>query len=377
MARPSYRLHVAARRARGLSLIELLISLALGLVLIGGVLYVYFGAKGSYRTARSSSRVQEAGNFGIDAMLRDVRQAGFMGCGSRMALNVFAPQQASQYATPPLPLLPAGQAVMGYPTNPTSAWVPSGGLNVTPLATGTDVLQMQVATGVSLPMVAPPDPSIPAVYLANNCTKIPVDTYLLVSNCTMATVVRVSTAPDTSANSCPAGGGVANYGSQLGVQVQYTATDSNGKAVNAFPAGTMALGAPNPPTLASHPSAQAFDSITYFVGQLAPRGPALYRYSNYAGVAEEVIDHVQDLCVMYGVNGAGGMTYVNAAGVAAAGGWNQVTSVQVSLLIAGDDLGIVASQPPIPWCNGATKTPTDGRVYQVFTSTAALRDQLP
>ncbi len=373
------------RHQGGLTLVELMVSIALGLLVIGAVLYVYLGSKGAYRTNKSTSRVQEAGRFGLDAMLRDVRQAGYIGCGSRLSLADFRAQGIYQLATPKLTAMAAGQSVAGFSA---ATWTPPANITVPLYPNTDDVLELQVGYGGSVQMVKNPDLTMPALYLANNCGgNVKMDNYLLVSSCTVATLVRVSNQPPATAAACPASGVVPG-----GVEVDYAATDTAGANVNAFPAnGSHALSAvaQSSPTLTSLPNVQSFDDVIYYVGQVASkaRPPALYRYSATAaasapagaGGSEEIIDHVENICTLYGVSNAGAVIYENAAAVTAANAWPSVVSVRISLLAVGDESGVVDTpQAPFPWCAGNLAIASnDTRYHQVFTATAALRDRLP
>ena len=62
---------------RGLTLVELMIALALGLLLIAAVGAVYLGSNQTYRVAQDSARIQEAGRYGLDLIGRSLRQAGY------------------------------------------------------------------------------------------------------------------------------------------------------------------------------------------------------------------------------------------------------------------------------------------------------------
>ena len=65
---------------RGLTLIEIMISLAVSLVLLTGVVQMYAGTKHSYRVTEELSRIQENGRFALDVIARDIRMADFWGC---------------------------------------------------------------------------------------------------------------------------------------------------------------------------------------------------------------------------------------------------------------------------------------------------------
>jgi len=370
------------RTQRGLSLIETMVSIALGLLVVGAVLYVYMGSRGAYRISKSTSRTQEAGRFGLDAIMHDVREVGFIGCGSRMSMATYQPMSISQTATPPMTLGSAAQAIGGYSASSyqpgsTNPWPQPAGISPAWLSGGGDVLVLRVATASPVMMVADSNTATPAIFVANNCAGVTTGDYVLASSCTSATLVRVSNAPPAPAAACNATGlPVAG-----GVEIDFAATDSNGNNVNNNP------GTPPSFSYSSLASAQRFDEYTYYVGQMPFRQwPALYRYSLRAGVAEEIIDHVQSMSVYYGIDpgGGGAVQYQSAAQVQAANGgagnWASVTSVRVQLLTAGDDAG-VADLPRPALAFGAPNTPPsfvppDTRYWQLFTATAALRDRL-
>lgn len=70
------------RGQRGLSLIELMIGITLGMVVISAVLYVFAGNRASYRHQESLSAVQETGRFVLELLARDLRMAGYAGCSN-------------------------------------------------------------------------------------------------------------------------------------------------------------------------------------------------------------------------------------------------------------------------------------------------------
>ncbi len=386
------RMH--GRRQRGLTMIELLVSITIGLLIVGAVLYVYLGSRGAYRSSRSTSRIQEAGHYGLDAMLNDVRQAGYIGCGSRMALDgSAAPITIYQIANPPLPLgnFAPGQVLYGETARDLLTSPPTNLMNVPPVV-GTsyygDVLVLNISTGAALAMVKPPDTTIPAIFVANNCgDQIHEDAYLMVANCSVATVLRVANKPATGPAACPTGGATPGV-VPGGVRVDHYANDTTGKQVNGNASNnnsTALTRSMKPMSISEMPSAMMFDQIIYYVGQLAPRPPALYRYSTANQASEEVIDHIEAMRLVYGVPGPGGVVAFQTAGQVSAGGaaaWANVASVCISLIVAGDDKGVAATPQTVTFgCPGTPAavgyTEPDTFLRQVFTTTAALRDKLP
>jgi type IV pilus assembly protein PilW len=76
------------RRQHGLSLIELMIAVVIGLILIGGLIQVYLSSKQSYNAQEQLARMQESGRFAMDLITRDLRRAGYTG-GDVVALNSY------------------------------------------------------------------------------------------------------------------------------------------------------------------------------------------------------------------------------------------------------------------------------------------------
>lgn len=63
----------------GLSLIELMAALTIGLLLIAGALTVYMQSRNTYRTTDTAARMQETARYAFDILEPDVRLAGFWG----------------------------------------------------------------------------------------------------------------------------------------------------------------------------------------------------------------------------------------------------------------------------------------------------------
>lgn len=69
-------------RLRGLSLIEMMVAMVLGLFLIGGVLSVFVSTRQANRSTDGLSRLQENARVAFEMMARELRAAGGAACGS-------------------------------------------------------------------------------------------------------------------------------------------------------------------------------------------------------------------------------------------------------------------------------------------------------
>ena len=72
--------HPHPRSQQGITLIELMIALVLGLLATGAMLKVYVDSSRLYRFNEGLARIQENGRFGLEFIRRDARMAGFWGC---------------------------------------------------------------------------------------------------------------------------------------------------------------------------------------------------------------------------------------------------------------------------------------------------------
>jgi type IV pilus assembly protein PilW len=85
-------MHPALRRASthrsrpaqgGVSLVELMVALVLGLFLIFGAVTIYGKSRTTYRTTEAVARLQEAARYAFDTIEPDVRMASYWGLASR------------------------------------------------------------------------------------------------------------------------------------------------------------------------------------------------------------------------------------------------------------------------------------------------------
>ncbi|QHC97763.1 pilus assembly protein PilW [Pseudomonas sp. R84] len=68
------------RHQRGFGLIELLIALALGLIVVLGVVQIFIAAKNTYVSQNSAAAIQEDARFVLSKMIQEIRMVGMFGC---------------------------------------------------------------------------------------------------------------------------------------------------------------------------------------------------------------------------------------------------------------------------------------------------------
>ena len=65
--------------ARGFSLVELLLALALGLLLIMGVTQIALSSRTTHASQRAASLLQDDARFVLGKLIQEIRQAGMFG----------------------------------------------------------------------------------------------------------------------------------------------------------------------------------------------------------------------------------------------------------------------------------------------------------
>lgn len=71
---------------RGLSLVELLVAITLGLVLTSGALVAYQKARDTHRALEATARLQDIGRYALNQIESDLRMGGYLGLTSRPEL---------------------------------------------------------------------------------------------------------------------------------------------------------------------------------------------------------------------------------------------------------------------------------------------------
>ena len=82
--RPSALPSMARRLQYGVSIVEVMIALTLGLVAVGGAAAIYLANRRSFTTVENVGRLEENARFAIDLLSRDIREAGNSVCGGAL-----------------------------------------------------------------------------------------------------------------------------------------------------------------------------------------------------------------------------------------------------------------------------------------------------
>lgn len=330
--------HAPRSRQAGLTLVELMIAVALGLLLLAALGYLYAGNRQAFRTHDSVARLQENGRYAMEVLGQDLRMVGYLGCftlGEPLAPGVISTVNST--ATGALPA-------------PTQANVLSGNegeaapdsLNLMRV----DGRGTHLTSAMTNPAAAVPIPASPRQHAAG--------THFLIADCLNADLFRNSAVVNTNATSIEHAAGAFNTTASL--------SKAYGADALVFP----------------------FEAIAYSIGPNPAKNPSLYRAVN--GTAQEAVENVRDMQIVYGIdNNADGSVdaYVRADQVT---DWARVLAVRVSLLLRSPAANIATGPPAVFWDRDNNGTndfnPTTdpdvqaGRLLYVYTSTIGLRNRV-
>ncbi|MCK4493007.1 MAG: prepilin-type N-terminal cleavage/methylation domain-containing protein, partial [Methylococcales bacterium] len=84
----------------GMTLIEIMIAMLIGVFLLGGVMQIFMSSRQSYRMQDNLSRMQENGRFAMDFLTRDIRMADYQGCSTKKAKRWLDPKSPNPNPMP-------------------------------------------------------------------------------------------------------------------------------------------------------------------------------------------------------------------------------------------------------------------------------------
>ena len=195
------RKHIGASFAyqRGLSLVELMIAMVIGIALTAGMVTVFSGSKRSSQLNATLTELQESARFSMGTMISDIRLAGFQGCAPASSDGTSATILGNNVPTTNL----QQTALTGHLVNADGTWSPPAPLGFTPPAAGTPgapvagthVLSSQFGSPETYRIETMADEFAP-VKLSNATVAdmgVAANDVVLISDCEVANIFTVST----------------------------------------------------------------------------------------------------------------------------------------------------------------------------------------
>ncbi|MCP5161134.1 MAG: PilW family protein [Hahellaceae bacterium] len=351
----------------GLTLVELMVSLALSSILIAGVFSLYLDSRGTDRMGTALARIQESGRFASEFMAKDIRMAGYQGCAdpNSVGMNIIA-------KNPPT-LNFANSAMRGYEVTNTS-WANGTEFDNTSIETraliGSDVIAIQRATSADTQLTGNMGVVNANIQITDNALGLKAQDIILISDCEFADLFRA-----TNVSSSGTKVTIAHSNSQNTSNFLSKAYDTSAKILR-------------------------FSSTVYFVADTGrddlAGNPiyALYRQSDnllnsaYSAASfdiQELVEGVENMQILYGERLASGNVRFVPAGTAGLD-MTQVVSVRIGLLISSpedvqqttDKLTYAMPGEDIKPASSAGATVThaeDRRIRRTFLATINLRNR--
>lgn len=348
-----------------------MISLVIGLILIGGVIQIYLASRATSRAERGVSQVQETGRFAFAFLGPDIRMAGYQGCSRgnpRASLtNILNHSDNYPYR------FEIGTGIRGFDTAPGStSWSPglagsvASGLDglTHPPVHGTDAVTVRVPYGTSARLIDPINKTSTSMKVeTSNSGAFDAGDIAMISDCVQSTVFQVS-----------------GYNASSDT-ISYAATSGTpGNARTDW--GAYQPGA----------SVDKFHTVSYFI---ASRTDKARDCSNHdcglwkkvgADNAVELAPGVENLQILYGVdtnNDGVPNQYVTADNAllgtdTAHDNWMQVVAVKTALLVVSRSKTANGATPSKQTYTLLDKTVQthDRRLRQVFKQTFTLRNRM-
>lgn len=337
----------------GFTLIELMVAITIGLFLSAVVGGVFISSKENFNYQDAMSRLQENARFAMERISRDIRMAGYKGCGDLSKVsNTINNGSTSWWLNLTTP-------VMGYDNlSAPQTQFPSA------IAGSDAIVLLGVDSNDELSVISH---NPVAATMQTTQHSIQPGAILVISDCSQTTVFQMSGPTNANAN----------------------ATNVNHNTGNSITPGNC-----NKELGASCPTAKAYTfkpgasllqmyANSYFVraSATANNGNALWTCSitdqtNGAAQCSELINGVENMQIEYGVDtdsDTSANAYLAAGSVS---DWTKVVSVRISLLMSTPpSAGNLSSKFQTYSYNGSSVTASDRRVRHPYTSVISLRNR--
>lgn len=340
------------RLVGGLTLVELMIAMVLGLVVVGAASTVFISNRQTFRSTESLGRIQENARAAYELMARDVREAAGNACGGDLPMVNVLNNPTGHWWTD------FSGGITGYDGNVASLET-AFGTGIAARVAGTDAIDLKsaVSSGVN---VVDHQPMSADFKLSTSDHGLSPGDIAMVCDFDHAAVFQITNAnPGTNPNVVHNQGGSSPGNANKCLSLT-GACDSG--AIKTYGFGCKNGESPCAPEDRWPATVAKLRMTRWYVGYNANNTKSLYQATlrNNAGVLEttanEIVEGVRDMQLEYLEQGES--TYTDASSVA---DWSKVTSVRIQLVMEGQD-----------------KVGTDGQVLsRELIHTVAIRNRVP
>lgn len=340
---------------RGMSIVELMIAMVIGLLVLGGVSQIFLSSRTTQRNTQAMSEVQESGRFAFDFIAADLRQLGYRGSCTEGINNLLNEGGASYNAT----RFDMGNPIVGW-----DSWELMPGND-------DDLLEEQAARYVAnTHVIAIKHLGTPAMCAAPNQLQM-----MRASGDTAETASTIS----IDCASGIADAAIVMVADAQGCDVFQTRPSGDTKLLSRASGGNPGNKDPGSRNF-SHAYSKDMEillaqSAVYYIGRETDNArPGLRRILfNQGGdiLDQELVQGVSDMRIEYGIDTDGDREVNDYVSVALVPNWRNVLAVRISLTTQSNETGITGAD------DAFRDQEDERRLEQVFTSTIALRNRLP
>jgi type IV pilus assembly protein PilW len=320
-------------RQRGLTLVELMIAITLGLIVLASVIGVLIANRESYRTSEALSRMQENARFTFEALGRSIRAAGGSPCGATKVANVLNNRNTDWWANW------SNNAVRGYEANDAQF----------PQPVGSGVAQRVAGADALILMSGALDEGVVITFHNPNSAQFQVNTtqhgladgdIVMACDNDHAAIFQVTNANSSNATIVHNTGAGSPGNCSKGLGYPTDCGSVNGNLYSFAGNGTLAK----------------LSAEAWYIGNNPRGGRSLYRIylatsgSNPTTTPEEVVPDVRDMQLAYLASGAS--NYELATSIT---DWGKVVAVRLEITTEAPDVKF----------NGAALTRTWATVVQI------------
>ncbi|WP_417068767.1 PilW family protein [Niveibacterium terrae] len=334
-------------REAGFTLIELMISLVLGLIVMGSAVAVLASQRGSARLTTQGADIQGEGRIAVDALSRALRGAGDFGCWP-----VSNPINKLKTTTA---FNEANGGVEGLDKDGTLTDLTGYGAGqLSSMNIASDVVGITGITSVLTETTTAMANSNSDLTVKNSRQSFSDGDVAVISNCINWTKFQITTATP----------------GEESTTLKHEAGDKAGTAGGGNSASDLG------DIYGVGSSVGKLDTVWWFVGQPEGKPRGLYQLSGMGGLPVLISARVQDIHLSYDIDtnadGIVDQPEQTAAQVKTAGNWAKVRAAHVEVLMRSDKS--VPTQAIKYTFRGAQVTPTDRAVYLALSQTVALRN---
>lgn len=299
---PIKDLSASLYRQRGITLVELMIAMVLGLLVVGAAGAIFLSNRQAYNATETIGRIQENGRVAFELMARDLREAGATACGNNLPVANVLKTPGDTFSW--------GDGLRGYGGTDAAALAPFG-TDAGNRVEGTQAVELRSSAGSNV-TVTKHVPASAVIHVNTADHGFKAGDVLIICDYSQASIFEMTP-----------GGAVLHIGHNTG----NSSEPSGGNFCKA-------LSFPVDPDCASKPKdgkqygenalIAKLNSTVWYIGHNSRGARSLYR--RVSGQApEEITEGVKTLDLRYYLPGAD----YQPAGTIPAGRWSEVAAVRI------------------------------------------------